>query len=156
MISTLWNAQGIASRSSRATARIRQESCCLAKMMIQNLPLFTPNLPLQMLCRSYFGVFERWEPMLAWVRVAAIEHPVRAGQPWETPNKALDQELIGKTCGKSEHLNRCKTSLSFSSFVLSLSNSNFNAGGHRGPGGVGGHRRHPPGTRVNVPALFRI
>ena len=111
MISTLWNAQGIASRSSRATARIRQESCCLAKMMIQNLPLFTPNLPLQMLCRSYFGVFERWEPMLAWVRVAAIEHPVRAGQPWETPNKALDQELIGKTCGKSDEIYRicCKT-----------------------------------------------
>ena len=36
------------------------------------------------------------------------------------------------------HLNRCKT-------------SNL-AGGHRGPGGVGGQRRHPPGTRVNVPA----
>ena len=29
----------------------------------------------------------------------------------------------------------------------------MHAGGHRGPGGVGGHRRHPPGTRVNVPAL---
>ena len=26
--------------------------------------------------------------------------------------------------------------------------------GARGPGGVGGHRRHPPGTRANVPALF--
>ena len=45
------------------------------------------------------------------MRVAAIEHPVRAGQPWETPNKALDQELIGKTCGKSDEIYRicCKT-----------------------------------------------
>ena len=50
--------------------------------------------------------------------------------------------------------------LPFFPSVLSLLQPSFrnlkfysNAGGHRGPGGVGGHRRHPPGTRVNVPAL---
>ena len=37
----------------------------------------------------------------------------------------------------------------FFDFALRFSHL-LSAGGHRGPGGVGGQRRHPPGTRVNV------
>ena len=77
---------------------------------------------------------------------------------WDVPRaRFVVKSSIGKYVVCVCVCNICidvKLLLSFSSFVLSLSNSKNNAGGHRGPGGVGGHRRHPPGTRVNVPALF--
>ena len=94
MISTL-NVQGATSRSSRAPACIRRVALLLCQRWWSGI---YHHSCWNFLCKCYvdhtFGVFERWEPMLAWVRVA-IEHPaVCAGQPWETPNKAFDQELM--------------------------------------------------------------
>ena len=53
-----------------------------------------------------------------------------------------------KLCVCVTHLHRCKTSIIY----IILYNIYIYAGGHRGPGKVGGQRRHLPGTRVNVPA----